>query len=75
MPLPSLGHVADTIGHEQTPLLAELDQIISRLRDARDSVKATDDLRQAFVQFAQKLHAHEEAENSLLESAFGIPVE
>jgi hypothetical protein len=68
---PKLGPEADRIESEHPNLLAELDDIIAR------SVSGTElgqpsYVAQEFQVFAQKLHAHETAENHLLEVAFGI---
>ena len=72
---PSLGHDADRIEAEHEPFLVELDEIISCLQAARESTAQAAELRHKFEAFAQKLHVHEEAENQLLENAFGIPID
>jgi len=72
---PSLGDEANRIEGEHGPLLAELDVMISQLQSAREPLKTARELRGKFDAFSQALHAHEQAENALLENAFGIPID
>ena len=68
---PRLGPEADRIESEHPALLAELDDIIARSRSGTELGQPSH-VEQKFQDFAEKLHAHETAENHLLEDAFGI---
>ena len=74
---PSLGPEADRIEREHPELLAELNAILADLADLRGKQPAPslDELHARFKQLVVKLHAHEAAENRLLEQAFGEQVE
>ena len=68
---PRLGQEADRIEREHPALLAELDEIIARTQLALE-LGQTNQNHQTFRDFAQKLFAHESAENHILEVAFGL---
>ncbi len=72
---PSLGGEADRIKREHPRMLAELDDIISHLRAEEGQSKADSELQQRFERFMRMVHAHDQAENRLLATAFGVEVE
>ena len=67
---PSLGPLADRIERDHPILLAELDGIIARSRTEKKPAQRSD-VQQRFRVFATRLSAHEVAESSILEVAFG----
>ena len=71
----SLSHEAIRLEHEHPELLGQLDRLIERLRALSRSGGSTDKIKQEFRRFAEQLHAHEAAENRILERSFGIEVE
>ena len=72
---PNLGHEADQIEQEHAPLLAELDALISSLKSEHPRRRSSAELHRRLEGFSQNLRAHEEAENRVLETAFGTELE
>jgi len=67
---PSLSREAVLVEKEHPMLLQLIDRLIERARSGFVGC-ATDDFVESFRRFAKTLHAHEAAENSILERAFG----
>lgn len=65
---PSLGIDSNTIVAEHPFLDRMLDQLVTQTRNL---AVAPADVQRDFREFVDKLHAHEEAENRLLQMAFG----
>jgi hypothetical protein len=70
---PRLGPEANRIESEHTVLLAELDGLIRRSQSEVGDSQSGGQTR--FDLFAARLHAHEAAENHILEVAFGLEAE
>jgi hypothetical protein len=72
---PSLSHEATRLEQEHPELLREADRLIEELRAKSQSGESADNVKQKFRVFAEQLHAHEAAENRILEESFGIECE
>lgn len=71
---PDLGLQEMQLEQQHAALLGDLDRIIADMRMARDVGRAPAELRRAFGRFVERLHAHEEGENRVLEEGFGVEV-
>jgi hypothetical protein len=72
---PSLSHEATQLEHEHPVLLEQLDQMIEKLSAVSSAMESTGTIEKNFRRFAEQLHAHEIAENRILEESFGIEIE
>lgn len=69
---PSLSQDAARIEHEHVSLLDQLGQIVEQLRQVCVDASLANASHCAFEDFVKRLHAHETAENEILEQGFGI---
>ncbi len=72
---PSLSHEAMVLEHEHPGLLRQLDLVLQHVRAFPSSGDEAATIETEFREFAERLHAHEIAENEILEESFGIQVE
>lgn len=72
---PRLGRNADRLQCEHPELLANLDRLINTLKGRAQPHQQPDASKVEFRRFAEQLHAHEAAENRILERSFGIDLE
>ena len=72
---PNLSHVVTQLERQHPELLEQMDGMIERLRALSRLAASTADIKEDFRVFAEKLHAHEAAENRVLEETSGIEVE
>lgn len=68
---PSMSREAQQLELQHETLLDQLEQLIVRHRLTTMNVECIDSVKQEFEEFSQQLHAHEAAENSILQHAFG----
>jgi len=71
---PQLSSEAKRIEAEHPELLHEIDRLIAEALDGDQSVASRIALEHAFGDLCQQLHAHEAAENALLQQGFGTNV-
>jgi hypothetical protein len=72
---PSLSHEAIRLEHEHPVMLEQVDLLIVKLKEVSGPIQSADEAKEDFRRFAEQLHAHEAAENRILEESFGIEVE
>ena len=72
---PSLGHEADRLQREHPELLKQLDRPIEMLKGRTQPDERANKAKEEFRHFAEALHAHEAAENRILEQSFGVDLE
>jgi uncharacterized protein YdcH (DUF465 family) len=68
--LPRLSHEADVLLSQHAPLAAQLEAIVKRARAADKTPRDWAALETEFIDFTEKLAAHDAGETQILESAF-----
>jgi hypothetical protein len=71
---PAFAAQAAALHREHAQFVLMIDRVARHAQEARDWRKRWSELRADFQKFAQKLHAHEQAENELLGRAFNVAV-
>jgi hypothetical protein len=72
--VPILTAEAGQVLSEHPSLLAELDRLIEQIGASQGSKLSLDAVKQEFAKFAQRLRAHEAAENQILQKSFGMDI-
>jgi iron-sulfur cluster repair protein YtfE (RIC family) len=72
---PSLSHEATRLEQEHPVLLEQLERMIEKLSAVSSAMESAGTIEKNFRRFAEQLHAHETAENRILEESFGIEVD